>query len=139
MAKRSQKARSDIVIKAKTTSFRILEIGQTGIKAEFTSKGTVAGRYRGTHWDTVEMQMNQDGTTSWQVKLMQMTDRGELLVGTGAGTGEAPNTKGVAKLKGEGTLTTSSQRLASMTGNGWTCEVDNYVVKDTAIVAVRFR
>ena len=124
MAKRSQKARSDIVIKAKTTSFRILEIGQTGIKAEFTSKGTVAGRYRGTHWDTVEM---------------QMTDRGELLVGTGAGTGEAPNTKGVAKLKGEGTLTTSSQRLASMTGNGWTCEVDNYVVKDTAIVAVRFR
>lgn len=139
MAKRSGKARSDVVIKAKTTTFRILEIGQSGVRAELTSKGTVTGKYRATHWDTVEMQMNQDGTSSWQVKFMQMTDRGEVLVGTGSGTGEAANSKGVAKLKGEGTHMTTSERLAGITGNGWACEVDNHVAADTAVVAVSFK
>jgi hypothetical protein len=139
MAKRSSKARSDIVIKAKNTSFRILEIGQNGIRAELCSKGTITGKYRGTHWDTVEMQMNQDGTSSWQVKFMQMTDKGEVLVGTGGGTGEAANKKGIAKLKGEGTHMTTSERLAGLTGDRWTCEVDNYVAADTAVVAVNFK
>lgn len=72
------------MIKAKNTSFRILEIGQNGIRAELCSKGAITSKYRGTHWDTVEMQMNQDETSSWQVKFMQMTDKGEILVGTGA-------------------------------------------------------
>jgi hypothetical protein len=139
MAKRSGKARSDVVIKAKNTSFRILEVGQNGIRAELCSKGAITGKYRGTHWDTVEMQMNQDGTSSWQVKFMQMTDKGELLVGTGGGTGEAANKKGVAKLKGEGTHMTTSERLAGLTGDGWSCEVENYVAADTAVIAVNFK
>lgn len=138
MAKRSGKPKSDIVIKAKTTSFRILEIGPSGIRAELTTKGTMTGKYRGSHWDTVDMQMNPDGTSSWQVKWMQVTDRGELLAGTGAGTGEAPNSKGVAKLKGEGTLMTESKRLSELTGGKWSCEVDNYVVADRAVIFVKF-
>jgi hypothetical protein len=138
MAKRSGRAKSDIVIKAKTTSFRIIDIGPGGIRAELTTKGTVTGKYRASHWDTVDMQMNPDGTSSWQVKWMQVTDRGELLAGTGGGTGEAPSSKGIAKLKGEGTLMTESKRLSELTGGKWSCEVDNYVVADRAVVFVKF-
>ena len=139
MAKRSGKAKSDVVIKAKGTSFRILEVGENGIRVELTSKGPVTGKYRATHWDTVDMHMNKDGTSSWQVKFMQVTDRGEMLVGIGGGTGEAPNSRGVAKLKGEGTLMTESERLSGITGGVWACEVDNYVRADTAVIAVKFR
>lgn len=125
-------------MKVSVKSSRILEIGQQGIKTEQTGKGTISGRYRGTHWDTVEVQMNPDGTSSWQVKFMQVTDKGDMLVGTGSGTGEAPNSKGIAKLKGEGTIMTQSQRLSDLNGKRWTCEVENNLATDKATVAVRF-
>ena len=70
MAKRSAggSKTNGIVIKAKATSSRILEIGQNGVKTEFSDKGTMSGKYRGVHWDTVETQMNIDGTSSWHVR-----------------------------------------------------------------------
>jgi hypothetical protein len=139
MSKRSGKARSDIVIKANNTSFRILEVGQNGIRTELCNRGTITGKYRGTHWDTLETQLNQDGTSSWQVKFMQVTDKGEMLVGTGSGTGEAPDKKGIAKLMGKGTHMTVSERLGGLTGNGWICEVDNYVASGMAVIAVNFK
>src|ERR1041385_1982867 len=80
----TKRTKSDIVLKVSVTSSRILEIGQTGIKTEQSGKGTITGRYRGIHWDTLEMQMNLDGTSSWQVKFIQMTDKGDMLTGTGS-------------------------------------------------------
>jgi hypothetical protein len=62
-----------------------------------------------------------------------------MLVGTGSGTGEAPDKKGIAKLMGKGTHMTVSERLAGLTGNGWTCEVDNYVASGMAVIAVNFK
>lgn len=129
---------SDILLKVNVTSSRILEIGQTGIKTEQTGKGTIAGRYRGTHWDTLEMQMNPDGTSSWQVKFIQMTDKGDMLAGTGSGTGDAPNSRGIAKGRGEGTIMTQSQRLADLNGKKWTCEVESNLRTDKATVKVKF-
>src|SRR5919198_654049 len=97
------KSKSEIVLRVNVNSSRILEIGQNGIRTEQTGKGTITGKYRGTHWDTLEVQMNTDGTSSWQVKFIQMTDKGDMLAGTGRGTGDAPNSRGIAKMKGEGT------------------------------------
>ena len=139
MSKRSTKGKkSDIVIKANATSSRILEISQNGIRAEMTNKGTITGKYRGVHWDTVEIQWKLDGSSSWQVKMIEMTDKGDMLVGTGSGTGEPANSRGIAKLRGEGTLMTSSPRLAELNGKRWVCEVDNNVLSGKATVAVNF-
>jgi len=85
---RSKNKASGIIIKAKVTSSRILEIGQSGIKTEFSNKGTITGKYRGLHWDTVESQINLDGTSSWRVRFIQMVEKGEMIVGEGQGTGE---------------------------------------------------
>jgi hypothetical protein len=71
MAKSSKGSKNGIVIKANLESFRILEIGQSGVRSEMNDKGTITGKYSGTHWDTVESQMNADGTSSWQVKFIQ--------------------------------------------------------------------
>jgi hypothetical protein len=141
MAKRSAGGNktNGIVIKAKSTSSRILEVGPNGVKSELSNKGTITGKYRGNHWDTVEIQMNPDGTSSWQVKFIQMTVKGEMLAGTGQGTGEAPNARGIAKLKGEGTVTTGAERLAELNGKKWTCEVDNNFVTGTALIRVSFQ
>ncbi|MEM2141562.1 MAG: hypothetical protein QXJ74_10110 [Nitrososphaera sp.] len=139
MVKKSAAKSNGIVIKAKGTSCRILDIGQDGIKTEFSNKGPITGRYRGTHWDTVEAQMNANGTSSWRVRFIQMTDKGDMLVGTGEGTGEAPNSRGIAKLKGSGTVMTMSPRLAELNGRGWTCDVDQNVAADTAVVRVTFQ
>ncbi len=56
--------KSGILIKTNVKSSRILEIRQDGIKTELSDTGTRSARYRGTHWDTVEVQMNPDDTSS---------------------------------------------------------------------------
>ena len=33
---------------------------------------------------------------------MQMTNKGDMIVATGSGTGESPNSKGIVKIRGEG-------------------------------------
>lgn len=139
MAKSSKGSKNGIVIKTGLTSFRILEIGQSGVRTELNDKGTITGRYSGTQWDTVESQMNADGTSSWQVKFIQMTNKGDMLVGTGSGTGAAPDSKGNSVLKGEGTLMTMSQRLADLNGKRWTCTVHNNMLTGKAVVSVEFQ
>ena len=137
MAKSGKK--NGITIKSTTTSSRIAELGQTGIRTELDNKGTITGRYAGVHWETVEIQMNMDGTSSWQVRFIQMTNKGDMLVGTGSGTGEAPDARGNTKLKGEGTIMTMSQRLADLNGKRWTCQVGNNMVTGKAAISVEFQ
>ena len=43
---------------------------------------------------------------------MQTTNKGEMIVVTGSGTGETPNSKGIVKIRDEGDLWTQSARLA---------------------------
>lgn len=86
------KPKSDLLIIVCTTAMKILEISQDGIKAEQTNKGTVTGKYSGKHWDTVELQMNRDGTSKFRVQFIQMTSKG-MVLGIGQGTGERPNAR----------------------------------------------
>lgn len=139
MAKKSANKSNGIVIKAKETSTRILDIGQDGIKIEHTDKGTITGKYRGLQWATVENTIKMDGTSTWHVRFIQMTDKGDMLVGTGEGTGEAPTPRGIVKMKGSGTVMTASARLAELNGKGWTCEVDSNMPAGTAVVRVTFQ
>jgi hypothetical protein len=71
---------------------KILEMSQDGIEAEQTNEGTVAGKYSGKRWDTVELQMNRDGTSKLSVKFIQMTSKG-MVFGIGQGTSVRPSAR----------------------------------------------
>jgi hypothetical protein len=76
------------------------------------TEGTITGRYNGTQISTIDNSVNQDGTSSWNGKFMQMTNKGEMIVATGSGTGDPANSKGIVKIRGEGKMWTQSTRLA---------------------------
>jgi len=76
---------------------RILEITNNSVKIEINEEGTITGRYTGTQLATINNTTNQDGTSSWSGKFMQMTNKGEMIVATGSGTGEPANSKGIVK------------------------------------------
>ncbi len=129
----------DMIIKAKGTSSRILEIGQGSIRMESASKGQTRGKYySGTHWDTVEATMQPDGTAQLSVKYIHMTTKGDTVVGTGTAVQQPPNSKGVAKFKGEGTMWTSSHALSKLNGARWTCEGDYDMIKEAVEVRGKF-
>jgi hypothetical protein len=70
---------------------RILEVTNNSVKIEINEKGTITGRYPGNQLATIDNTANQDGTSSWSGKFMQMTNEGDMIVATGSGTGEPPN------------------------------------------------
>jgi hypothetical protein len=129
----------DLIIKAKGTSSRILEIGQGSIRMESTSKGQARGKYySGTHWDTVEATMQPDGTAQLAIKYIHMTTKGDMVVGTGTATQQPANSKGIAKFEGEGTMWTASPALSKLNGARWTCEGDYDMIKEAVEVRGTF-
>jgi hypothetical protein len=138
--KLSAKAKKyDMLIRAKGTSSRIIEIGQGNIvRVETVSKGRTSGKYyNGTHWDTVEVTMQRDGTAQLNIKYIHVTNKGETVVGTGTGLQEPDSAKGIAKFNGEGTMwTISPGRLSQLNGARWTCEGDYNMIKEAVEVRV---
>lgn len=138
-SKRRPSAKYDFAIKAKGTSTRIIEISNDIVRIESTEKGVVTGKfYSGTHWDTVEATIMSNGTAALTVKYMHLTNRGESIVGTGTATQEAPNRKGVAKVKGEGTTWTSAPRLSKINGARWVVEGEADIIKETVKIMGTF-
>ena len=106
------------------------------MKIEINDEGTIIGKYKGTQISTIDNSVNQDGTSSWNGKFMQMTNKGDMIVATGSGTGESPNSKGIVKIRGEGTMWTQSTRLAYLNGAKWTSEGENNIRKGRSIIYV---
>lgn len=139
MAKSRSSSKYDVVIKAKGTSTRILEISETSVRIEGSDKGTVAGKYySGYHWDTVEATMQPDGTASLAVRYMHFTSKGDSIVGTGTGTQDPANSKGIARIRAEGRMWTSSQRLQNLNGARWMVEGEFNTIKETVVVRGNF-
>jgi hypothetical protein len=143
MSKKSSKstttaaaARHTLTIRSKVTLNRILEIKNNSLKIEINEKGTITGRYTGTQLDTIDNTINQDGTSSWSGKFMQMTNKEDMIVATGSGTGEPPNSKGIVKIRGEGEMWTQSTRLANLNGAKWTSEGDSNITKGSTVIYV---
>jgi hypothetical protein len=59
-----------------------------------------------------------------------------MIVATGSGTGEPPDSKGIVKIKGEGQMWTQSTRLAKINDTKWTCEGDSNIRKGSAVIYV---
>jgi len=134
--KPSRSSRRSLIIRSKATLNRILEITDNSVKIEINEKGTIAGRYTGNQLATIDNTANQDGTSSWSGKFMQMTNKGEMIVATGSGTGEPPNSKGIVKIRGEGEMWTQSTRLANLNGAKWTCEGENNIREGNSVIYV---
>jgi hypothetical protein len=134
--KSSRSSRNNLTIRSKVTLNRILEITDNSVKIEINEKGSIAGRYSGNQIATIDNTANQDGTSSWIGKFMQMTSKGDMIVATGSGTGEPPNSKGIVKIRGEGDMWTQSTRLANLNGTKWTCEGESSIRKGSSIIRV---
>jgi hypothetical protein len=106
------------------------------VKIEINDGDTITGRYTGTQLATIENTTNQDGSSSWSGKFMQITNKGEMIVTTGSGTGEPANSKGIVKIKGEGEMWTQSPRLANLNGAKWTCEGESNIRKGSTVIYV---
>jgi len=132
----SSAARHSLTIRSKVTLNRILEISNNSVKIEINDEGTITGRYTGTELATIDSTSNQDGTSSWSGKFMQMTNKGEIILSTGSGTMEPANSKGIVKIRGEGEMWTQSPRLANINGSKWTCEGESNIRKGSTVIYV---
>jgi len=143
MAKASSKKRSsskyDVIIKAKATTNRIVEISNEIVRFESNHKGQVTGKqYSGVHWDTVEVAMLADGSATLMIRYLHMTNRGESITGTGTGTQMAPNRRGISQVTAEGTMWTSAPRLSHLNGGRWTHNGEVNIIKETVEVRGNF-
>ncbi len=137
MSKKSKSAaRHSLIIKSKVTLSRILEVTNNSLKIEINDKGTITGRYTGTQLGTIDNTTNQDGTSSWSGKFMQTTNKGEMIVATGTGTGEPATSKGIVKIRGEGEMWTQCKRLANLNGAKWSCEGESNIMRGTTVIYV---
>jgi hypothetical protein len=135
----SSSAKYDIIIKAKATTTKIIDITNETLRIESNHKGQVRGKYySGVNWDTVEATMLADGSASLTIRYLHMTKRGESIVGTGTGTQSTPNQRGIARVTGEGTMWTSAPRLSHLNGGRWKVEGEVNTIKETVEVRGNF-
>jgi hypothetical protein len=121
---------------SRVTLSRILEVTNNSLRIEINDKGTITGRYTGTQLGTIDNTTNQNGTSSWSGKFVQTTNRGEMIVATGSGTGEPATSKGIVKIRGEGEMWTQSKRLANLNGTKWSCEGESNIIRGTTVIYV---
>jgi hypothetical protein len=70
--KGSSYAKYDVIIKAKATTTKIIDITNETLRIESNDKGQVRGKYySGVHWDTVEATMLADGSASLTIRYLQ--------------------------------------------------------------------
>ena len=135
LLKKTSSTKYDVVIKAKATSTRIVDISNVIVRFESNDKGQVTGKhYSGVHWDTVEATTLADGSATLTIKYLHMTNKGESITGIGTGTQMAANQRGIARITGEGTMWTSSPRLSHLHGGRWKVEGEVNTVKETVEV-----
>ncbi len=74
MSKKSRQPKHhSLTIKSKVVLNRIVEITNNSVKLEINEEGTVTGKYNGTQFSTIENISNQDGTSTWNGRFIQMT------------------------------------------------------------------
>jgi hypothetical protein len=141
-AKTSSKKTSikyDVIIKAKATTTRIIDINNEIVRLESNDKGQVSGKhYSGVHWDTVEATMLGDGSAILIIRYLHMIKNGEFIIGIGTGTRMVPNKRGIAQVTGEGTMWTSAPKLFHLNGGKWTVNGEVNTIKETVKVRGNF-
>ena len=137
--KKRSTTKFDVIIKAKATTTRIIDINNEIVRLESNDKGQVSGKhYSGVHWDTVEATMLADASATLTIRYLHMTNKGESITGIGTGTQMTPNQRGIAKVTAEGTMWTSSSRLSYLNGGRWAVSGEVNTTKETVEVRGSF-
>ena len=99
LSKKRSSAKYDVIVKAKATSTRIVDINNEIVRLETNGKGQVTGKYySGVHWDTVESTILSDGSATLAIKYLHVTKNGESIAGTGTGTQLSPKKEDLQRL-----------------------------------------
>jgi hypothetical protein len=98
-------------IKEKATVVIIKEFNADGALLQYNSVGEVNGKYHGNHIETVDVKLKMDGSNEWEVKGMETTKEGDVVMITGKGTGRQENAA-EGSFKGEVTYMTNSPKLS---------------------------
>ena len=93
-------------IKERTNAVIIKEFNPDGAMIEYNSSGEVKGKYHASHLETADVKMKMDGTNEWEMRAIEMTKEGDVVMISGKGTGQQ-NT-----FTGELTYMTNSPRLS---------------------------
>jgi hypothetical protein len=93
-------------IKERANAVIIKEFNPDGAMIEYNSSGVVKGKYHANHLETADVKMKMDGTHEWEIRAMEMTKEGDVVMITGKGTGQQNN------FTGEFTYMTNSPRLS---------------------------
>jgi hypothetical protein len=129
--KKRPSVKYDVIIKAKATTTRIVDINNVIARLESSSKGRVTGKhYSGVHWDTVDATMLTDGSATLTIRYLHMTKNGESITGIGTGTQMAPNQWGIAKVTAEGIMWTNASRLSHLNDHRWRVEGEVNTIKE---------
>jgi len=137
MSKKSKTStRHSLAIRSKVTLNRILEVTSNSVKIEINEEGSITGKYIGSQLDTIESTMNPKGSSTWSGKFMHVTNKGDMIIATGTGTGEPASPKGIVKIRGVGEMWTQSTRLSSLNGAKWTCEGESNTRKGSSVIYV---
>ena len=119
---------------------KLVEVRASGmsnsVKIEINEEGSITGRYTGIQSDTIESTANPDGSSTWSGRFMQMTNKGDMIVATGSGTGEPANPKDIVKIRGEGEMWTQSTRLTNLNDAKWACEGESNTKKGSSVIYV---
>ena len=98
-------------IKEKTQATIIKEFAADGAMVQYNSMGEFKGKYHATHFETADVKLKMDGTNEWQVRAMEITKEGDVVMITGSGTGKQDRPM-EGSFKGEVTYMTNSPRLS---------------------------
>ena len=98
-------------IKEKADAIIIKEFNKEGAMVQYNSTGEVKGKYHANHIETADVKLNMDGTNEWEVRAMETTKEGDVVMVSGKGTGKQENAM-EGSFKGEVTYMTNSSRLS---------------------------
>jgi len=93
-------------IKERANAVIIKEFNPDGAIIEYNSSGEVKGKYHANHLETADVKMKMDGTNEWEMRAMEITKEGDVVMISGKGTGQQNN------FTGEFTYMTNSPRLS---------------------------
>lgn len=106
-------------IKEKVNVIIIKEFKKDGAMMQYNSSGEVKGKYHGNHVETVDVNLKMDGSNTWEVKAMETTKEGDVVMIMGKGTGKQLSAL-TGSFEGEVTYMTNAARLNWLNNTkGW--------------------
>jgi hypothetical protein len=106
-------------LRGKTITTTVKAISPFGVSLSSNGTGQFTGKYAASQIETMDVSLDRDGAIQYEVKALQNTMEGDMVVMTSSGHGKSTGPTTVA-LEGEVVFMTQSTKLAWLnTTKGW--------------------